>query len=72
MHTNHNKILTTHAGSLPRPPSLIALHRARFSGSEVDTVAFEQAVEESTRAVVKRQLETGLDVINFLPMSNTA
>lgn len=59
-----NRILTTHAGSLPRPQSLIALHTAKYSGTAVEANAFEEAIEAATRAVIARQIETGLDIIN--------
>lgn len=64
MQFSQDKILTTHAGSLPRPQSLIALHKARFTREGVDAAEFEQAVEDATRAVIARQIEVGLDVVN--------
>src|SRR5262249_5198836 len=36
MRSSNNKILTTHAGSLSRPPNLIALSRARAVGENED------------------------------------
>ncbi len=59
-----DRILTTHAGSLPRPASLVALHTARYSGAAVEEAALAQAVEKATRAVIARQIEAGLDIIN--------
>jgi 5-methyltetrahydropteroyltriglutamate--homocysteine methyltransferase len=59
-----DRILTTHAGSLPRPPSLIALHTARYSGAGVEPAVFERAVEDATRAVIARQIAAGIDIIN--------
>jgi len=64
MQSSTEKILTTHAGSLPRPRSLIALHTARYSGGSIDEAEFEQAVETATRAIIARQIEAGLDIIN--------
>lgn len=64
MQSSQDKILTTHAGSLPRPSSLIALHKARFAGGGVDAAEFDKAVEDATRAVIAKQLEVGLDVVN--------
>lgn len=65
---NTNRILTTHAGSLPRPQSLIALHTARYAGggleAEVLETAVSTAVEDATRAIIARQIATGLDIIN--------
>jgi 5-methyltetrahydropteroyltriglutamate--homocysteine methyltransferase len=64
MQRSTDRILTTHAGSLPRPAALVALHAARFGGAAVSEAELEQAVEEATRAVVARQLAAGLDIIN--------
>lgn len=59
-----SKILTTHAGSLPRPKSLVALHTAHFAGQPIEPAAMAQAVEEATRAVIARQIAVGLDIGN--------
>ena len=37
---------------------------ARFSGALIDEATFDQAVEEATRAIIARQIETGLSVVN--------
>lgn len=58
------RILTTHAGSLPRPRPLVALHKAVFKGREVEPAVMAQVVEEATRTVVQRQIEAGLDIVN--------
>lgn len=59
-----DRILTTHAGSLPRPASLVALHTARYAGGVIKEAALAQAVEEATRGVIGRQIQAGLDIIN--------
>lgn len=64
MRESRERILTTHAGSLPRPQSLIALHTSRFSGQGVADDVFDQAVREASRATLSRQLAVGLDVVN--------
>jgi 5-methyltetrahydropteroyltriglutamate--homocysteine methyltransferase len=56
--------LTTHAGSLPRPRSLIALHTAKFGGAPIDEAVLEQAAEEAMRAAIAKQLEAGIDIGN--------
>ena len=54
-------IRTTHVGSLPRSARL----RALLTDPEGrDESAFEAAVAESVREVVRRQAETGIDVAN--------
>src|SRR5215207_6388851 len=55
-------ILTTHAGSLPRPPELDQLHTRASRGEPVDTVRFDELVEAATRQVVAAQAEVGIDV----------
>jgi 5-methyltetrahydropteroyltriglutamate--homocysteine methyltransferase len=58
------RILTTHAGSLPRPQSLIALHTAKYGGKIVEEAAMAEAVAAATRAIIAKQIEVGLDIIN--------
>lgn len=62
---NHtNRILTTHAGSLPRPKSLITLLTTRFSGTAVEEADLAQAIEAATREAIARQIAAGLQIIN--------
>ncbi|HET9222503.1 MAG TPA: cobalamin-independent methionine synthase II family protein [Roseiflexaceae bacterium] len=64
MHHSTDRILTTHAGSLPRPRSLIALHTARYSGMPIEEAQLEQAAETAMRAAIAKQLEAGIDIGN--------
>ncbi|HEX4292753.1 MAG TPA: cobalamin-independent methionine synthase II family protein [Rhizomicrobium sp.] len=57
------RILTTHAGSLPKSKELSALHAARAQGKEVDAEAFERQVETAQAAVIARQIESGVDIV---------
>src|SRR5690606_31830342 len=59
-----DRILTTHAGALPQPPDLKAMHDAQVTGQPVDKAAFARRVREAVGEVVKKQLACGLDVIN--------
>ncbi|ADJ13979.1 cobalamin-independent methionine synthase II family protein [Halalkalicoccus jeotgali] len=61
---SHNRIRTTHIGSLPRPPELLDLLKARQDGEHVDQEQWDATVTDATRAVVERQNEVGLDLIN--------
>jgi 5-methyltetrahydropteroyltriglutamate--homocysteine methyltransferase len=63
MQRSTDRILTTHAGSLPRPPDLVEMLRARDRGQAYDTAALEARVPRAVAEVVRKQLETGLDVI---------
>ena len=64
MATQPQRILTTHAGSLPRPPGLTALHLRRSQGEAVDESELARAADEAAGEVLARQLATGLDVVN--------
>ena len=64
MQRSERRILTTHAGSLPRPAALTRLYARRARGEEVDAKEIETQAREATRAIVGKQIETGLDVID--------
>jgi 5-methyltetrahydropteroyltriglutamate--homocysteine methyltransferase len=63
MKTSRDRILTTHAGSIGRPPGLVDLLRRQESGEPVD-VAFEETALGAIEEVVSRQIAAGIDVIN--------
>ena len=56
------RILTTHVGSLIRPPALLEFIRARQSRAPYDRAAYERCLAESVKEVVRRQVETGIDI----------
>jgi 5-methyltetrahydropteroyltriglutamate--homocysteine methyltransferase len=58
------RILTTHAGSLPRPKALAELHGRRSRGEDVDPDELRTAVEQATAAVIARQVAAGVDIGN--------
>ena len=64
MRTSDGRILTTHAGSLPRPRELAALHGRRSRGEDVDDDELRRAVEVATAATIAAQVEAGIDVGN--------
>ena len=64
MSGNANRILTTHVGSLVRPPKLIAFWRAIEDGKPYDEAAFETCLAESVAEVVRRQAEIGIDIVS--------
>lgn len=64
MRRSEERILTTHAGSLPRPPALVDLYRRRAGGEAVDAEALARAGREAVAWVVPKQLEAGVDVGN--------
>lgn len=63
MPINTDRILTTHVGSLPRSERLIRANAARRDGS-IDEADFQQILTEETQAVVDRQVEIGIDIVN--------
>src|SRR5207253_4155653 len=64
MQRSERYILTTHAGSLPRPPGLVDMYVRLSRREPVDAAALAAAVDESTQQVVRKQLEAGIDVGN--------
>ncbi len=63
MKRSTERILTTHTGSLPRPPDLLELIQARESGELVDAAAFDARVQSSVDEVVQRQVAAGIDIV---------
>jgi 5-methyltetrahydropteroyltriglutamate--homocysteine methyltransferase len=59
-----DRILTTHAGSLPRPAPLTALYARRAQGDAVDGREIERAGREAVRWIVPQQAKVGVDVGN--------
>ena len=64
MQRSDHRILTTHAGSLPRPTALVELFVRTSRREPVDEVGLAAAVEAATRHVVTQQLAAGIDVGN--------
>ena len=52
------RILTTHVGSLPRPPSLSAKLFARMSGGSYDQKALADELQVAVGDIVKKQVES--------------
>jgi 5-methyltetrahydropteroyltriglutamate--homocysteine methyltransferase len=61
---SESRILTTHAGSLPRPSALANLHGRRSKGEPVDADELQRAIETATRDVIAAQVEAGVDIGN--------
>jgi 5-methyltetrahydropteroyltriglutamate--homocysteine methyltransferase len=58
------RILTTHVGSLVRPPKLVQHIEAMESGLAVDRAAFDALLQQSVDDVVKRQQQAGIDIVS--------
>jgi 5-methyltetrahydropteroyltriglutamate--homocysteine methyltransferase len=59
-----DRILTTHVGSLIRPPKLIEFWRSIEDGKPYDETAFEACLTESVAEVVRQQAEAGIDIVS--------
>ena len=66
-----DRIRTTHTGSLARPTSLRDLLLARAKGQPIDESLFTSECRQAVQAVVRRQCEVGLDIINDGEQSKT-
>jgi len=59
-----DRIRTTHAGSLPRPAELVALHARRFAGETIDAKELAALARRATVDIVRRQCDVGIDEVN--------
>jgi 5-methyltetrahydropteroyltriglutamate--homocysteine methyltransferase len=64
MKRSEDRILTTHAGSLPRPASLTHLFVKRLRGEAVDLAEIDSEGRAALRSIVKKQIDAGIDVID--------
>ena len=58
------RILTTHTGSLPRPPDLLAMIQAKETGQPFDAEELAAAVRRSVAETVREQAASGVDIVN--------
>ena len=59
-----DRILTSHAGSLPRPDELIEANRLRMAGEAAGEAAYGAGLAAAVAQVVARQRDTGIDLVN--------
>jgi len=64
MQRSTDRILTTHAGSLPRPPDLLQMMRAKSRGEPVDEQALAARVGSAVAEIVRKQVDLGIDVVD--------
>jgi 5-methyltetrahydropteroyltriglutamate--homocysteine methyltransferase len=64
MQRSIDRILTTHVGSLIRPPQLLEYAMALQNGQAIDRAAYEECLRTSVADVVRKQAKVGLDVIS--------
>ena len=64
MHKNADRILTTHAGSIPRGEPLGEMLIDEEAGKPVDKSALQSNVELRVSRVLEKQAEAGVDIVN--------
>jgi 5-methyltetrahydropteroyltriglutamate--homocysteine methyltransferase len=62
MNTSTDRIVTTHVGSLVRPPEIVAAMQAKANGQPLPDSDFAPALTNAVAGIVKRQAEIGIDV----------
>jgi len=62
MKRSRDQILTSHAGSLPRPDALIEANRVRESGVGADESRFQDQLRSSVAEVVRLQKQAGITI----------
>jgi 5-methyltetrahydropteroyltriglutamate--homocysteine methyltransferase len=63
MRRSSDHILTSQAGSLPRPDDLRELNRRRQAGEALDEAEFQEKLHDSVEELVERQVSVGVDVV---------
>jgi 5-methyltetrahydropteroyltriglutamate--homocysteine methyltransferase len=65
MQRSDSRILTTHAGALPRPDDLLALNARLADGSNPDLIhAHRQRLTSAVQEIVCLQHQIGIDIVN--------
>lgn len=64
MKRSSERILTTHAGSLPQPGDLREMVIAKSRRQPYDQQAFAKLLRGAVTEVVRKQIDTGIDIIN--------
>ncbi len=67
-----NRILATHAGSLPRADDLRALVFARAGAEPYDRATLSQRLRHAVAEVVRKQVDCGLDSVNDGELGKTS
>ena len=69
MKSSTDRILTSHVGSLPRPQNVVDFIFAQEKGEAVDMSAFNAAMAVAVDDIVKRQVDSGIDIVSDGEMS---
>ena len=63
LNRSKDRILTTHVGSLPRPPDLLDMMKVRLGGGACDETAYEARLRSAVAEIVRRQIDCGIDIV---------
>jgi 5-methyltetrahydropteroyltriglutamate--homocysteine methyltransferase len=63
MKQSTQRILTTHVGSLPRPPDLLQMIQAKERGEPLGAEAFASRVKGAVAEAVRKQADSGIDIV---------
>src|SRR5262245_35852388 len=69
MNRSTERILTTHAGSLPRPADLLAMMQAQEQDKPFDEGARAARLPAAVKEIVDKQIELGIDIVDDGEMS---
>jgi 5-methyltetrahydropteroyltriglutamate--homocysteine methyltransferase len=62
MKRSTDRILTSHAGSLVRPPDLLQMIRDKINGRPYDQAAFAERTRSAVAEIVRQQADAGIDI----------
>ncbi len=65
------RILTTHAGSLPRPVALLDVMKIRAQGGAVDEAHYDAVLRDAVGQCVQMQIDAGIDILSDGEQSKT-
>ena len=64
MQHSTKRILTTHAGSLPRPADLLDMLAAKEQGQPIDEAKRAARLPGAVKEIVQRQIDLGIDIVD--------
>jgi 5-methyltetrahydropteroyltriglutamate--homocysteine methyltransferase len=64
MKRSTERILVTHAGTLPRPADLMEILVAKNEGQAYDQAAYTKRVRSAVAGAVQKQIDCGVDIVN--------
>ena len=59
-----DRILTTHVGSLVRPPEVLSILDSIEKGEPIDEQVRAETMSKAVAGIVRRQAEAGIDIVS--------